>query len=219
MFEGDHRGVVGNPAGHAQRRGVRQVGIPCSAGRSWVSISTGRRPVLRCTRALISTTNPEHAASSSAKVAYCPSRFVSVGTMSALASLTAFSTPPLDAGRRVTRQYRDAVVAPEGDGRAVADRDPGDVSGGDGLLVVGEQVGRCAAQDAEDPVQSREDTGCGPIPHGDDDPVSAPRQPRHQSTTLRPTTIGPSPKSYCSHSPGSVTTVGAPVYCPVAIEI
>jgi hypothetical protein len=47
---------------------------------------------------LISTTNAEHAVSSSAKVAYCGSRFVSVGTMSALASLTAFSTPPLDAG-------------------------------------------------------------------------------------------------------------------------
>jgi hypothetical protein len=33
--------------------------------------------VLRCTRALISVTNAEHAASTSAKVAYCASRFVS----------------------------------------------------------------------------------------------------------------------------------------------
>jgi hypothetical protein len=37
----------------------------------------------------------------------------------------------------LTRQHRDAVVAPECDGRAVADRDPGDVSGGDGFFVVG----------------------------------------------------------------------------------
>jgi hypothetical protein len=47
---------------------------------------------------LISVTNCEHAVSTSVKVAYWASGFVSVGTMSALASLTAFSTPPLEAG-------------------------------------------------------------------------------------------------------------------------
>ena len=58
----------------------------------------GTRRVVRCTRALISVMNAIQAASTSAKVAYCGSRFVLVGTMSALASLTAFSTPPFDAG-------------------------------------------------------------------------------------------------------------------------
>jgi hypothetical protein len=46
----------------------------------------------------MSVTNSAHAVSTCAKVAYWGSRFVSVGTMSALASLTAFSTPPLEAG-------------------------------------------------------------------------------------------------------------------------
>ncbi len=126
--------------------------------------------------------------------------------MSALASLTAFSTPPLDAGSAGWQvSTRDAVVAPEGDGLAVADRDPGDVSGGDGLLVVGEQVGRCAAEDAEDPVQSREDTRRGPIPQAESrsgigtTPTTPP-----EGRPCVPSTIGPSPKSYCSHSPGSV---------------
>jgi hypothetical protein len=47
---------------------------------------------------LISATNAAQAVSTSAKLPYWGSRLVSVGTMSALASLTAFSTPPLQAG-------------------------------------------------------------------------------------------------------------------------
>ena len=54
------------------------------------------------------------------------------------------------------------------------------VTGGDRLLVVGEQVGRGAAQDAEDPVQAGEDTGCGAVTQRDHHPVAAPGQPRHQ---------------------------------------
>ena len=58
------------------------------------------------------------------------------------------------------------------------------MSGGDGLLVVGQQVGRGATEDAEDPVQAGEHTGCSPVPQRDNDPVSAPRQPRHQKDNL-----------------------------------
>ncbi len=42
--------------------------------------------------------NPAQAASSSANEAYWSRRLVSFGTRSALASFTAFSTPPLAAG-------------------------------------------------------------------------------------------------------------------------
>lgn len=42
--------------------------------------------------------NAWQAASSSANVAYSGSKFVSFGTMSAVASFTDDSTPPLDAG-------------------------------------------------------------------------------------------------------------------------
>ena len=149
---------------------------------------------------------PQHAASTSAKVSYWAQQVRLGGHDVGLGELDGVLHPTF--GCRVggfAGQHRDAVVAAEGDRGAVADRDPGDVSGGDGLLVVGQQVGRGAADDAEDPVQSGEDTGCGPVPQRESRPGigSTPTTPP-DSTTLRPATIGPSAKSYCSHSPGSV---------------
>jgi hypothetical protein len=59
-----------------------------------------------------------------------------------------------------------------------------DVPGGDGLLVIGQQVGRCAPDDAQDPVQPGEHTGGGAVAQRDHHPVAAPRQPRHQQHDL-----------------------------------
>ncbi len=46
--------------------------------------------------------------------------------------------------------------------------------------IFGHQVGRGAAEDAEDAVQAGEHTGCGAVPKRDHHPVAAPRKPRHQ---------------------------------------
>ena len=54
---------------------------------------------------------------------------------------------------------RDAVIAAESDRGAVTHGDPGDVSGRDGLLFVGQQVGRGATRDADDAIQPGEHTG------------------------------------------------------------
>jgi tetrahydromethanopterin S-methyltransferase subunit E len=56
------------------------------------------RRVTLCTRLLTCPQNSAQALSSAAKLPYSARRFVSVGTKSALAILTAFSLPPLLAG-------------------------------------------------------------------------------------------------------------------------
>jgi len=73
-------------------------GTGCSRVRSSASISAGARRVMRCGRALTWAQNASQAASSSAKLAYSPSRFASVGTRSAFAIFTVDSDPPFDAG-------------------------------------------------------------------------------------------------------------------------
>ena len=73
-------------------------GTRCRRKDSSVSIAAGLRLVARCSRALMWVMNSSHAASNSAKELYASRRFVSLGTMSALATFTAFSTPPLEAG-------------------------------------------------------------------------------------------------------------------------
>jgi len=73
-------------------------GTGCNRARSWVSISTGARRVVRCTREFTDSQNAVHAASNSANVAYSARRFASVGTRSALAIFTVDSDPPLEAG-------------------------------------------------------------------------------------------------------------------------
>jgi hypothetical protein len=80
-------------------------GTGCRRGRSCASMSAGTRFALRCTRWLTRAMNAAHAASRSAKQAYSSARLVSVGTMSAFASLTVFSTPPLDAGSRTSQVW------------------------------------------------------------------------------------------------------------------
>lgn len=150
-----------------------------------MSISIGRRPVARCTRALMSAVKPAHADSTSADEAYWGSRLVSVGTMSALARLTGVLHPTFGSRvGRLTGQHRDAVIPAEGHRGAVADRDPGDMSDCHGLFVVGQQVGRGAPDDPEDAVQAGEHAGGGAVPQSHDDAVAAPRQPRHQQHDL-----------------------------------
>lgn len=73
-------------------------GIRCNALVSSASMWSGRRRVTRCSREFTMAMNPAQAASSSANEAYWSRRLVSFGTRSALASFTAFSTPPLAAG-------------------------------------------------------------------------------------------------------------------------
>ncbi|MHD0301061.1 hypothetical protein [Rhodococcus qingshengii] len=68
----------------------------------------------------------------------------------------------------------------EGDELSVADRDPGDVLGRDGLLVVGQHVGRHPTQPAEGLVQRGEHGRHGLIAQRDHDPEPRPRQPRHE---------------------------------------
>ena len=61
-------------------------------------MTDGLRLVARCSRLLTSSMNASHAASISANESYSARRLVSLGTMSALASFTEDSAPPLDAG-------------------------------------------------------------------------------------------------------------------------
>lgn len=57
---------------------------------------------------------------------------------------------------------------------------------GDGLLVVGQDVGRCPAQDAEAPVQGRKYARRGPVPQRDHDAEAGERQPGHEQDGLHP---------------------------------
>ena len=73
-------------------------GSGCNRACSSASIATGGRRVTRCVRAFTISPNASQAASSSAKQEYSSSRFVSLGTKSALASFTVDSDPPFEAG-------------------------------------------------------------------------------------------------------------------------
>ena len=68
VFEGDHRGVLRNGAGQAERDRVGGVRDPVQPGASSASIAAGLRRVTRCSRLLTSSMNTTQAASSSAKV-------------------------------------------------------------------------------------------------------------------------------------------------------
>ena len=63
-----------------------------------MSRSTGAALVSRCGRALTRSHHCTQASTRSMKLPYAGSRFASVGTRSALATLTVCSTPPLDCG-------------------------------------------------------------------------------------------------------------------------
>ena len=187
MFEGDHRSVVGDPPGHSQRGGVRQVGHRVQCG-AFLGEHLNRTPTRRAVHASIDLGDELRACG------------FDVGERGVLGQQVRLGGHDVGFGELdrvlhatfggrvggLTGQHRDAVIAPEGDRCPVADRDPGNVSGGHGLLVVGEQVGQGATEDAEDPVQPGEDTGCGAVAQRDHHPVSAPRQPRHQQHDAAP---------------------------------
>jgi hypothetical protein len=84
-------------------------------------------------------------------------------------------------GRRVGGQARrdgQPVVPGERHGTGVADRDPGHVPGGDGLLVVGQQVSRAPADPAQGDVDRGEHRGLGLIQQRQYDPEPRPGQPQ-----------------------------------------
>jgi hypothetical protein len=187
MLEGDHRGVVGDPACHTQCRGVRQIGhrVQCRA----FLVEHLDRTATRCAvHAGIDLGDECRTCGFDLAEAAVLAEQVRLGGHDVgLGEFDGVLHPTL--GGRVgglARQHRDTVIAAEGDRCAVADRDSGDVSGGDGLLVVGQQIGRRATEAAEDPVQSGEDTGSGAVVQRNHHPVSAPRQPRHQQHHLAP---------------------------------
>ena len=68
----------------------------------------------------------------------------------------------------------------------VAHRDPGDVAIGHRLLVVGQHVGRCSADDAKGAVQSGDDRAHGAIGQREDDPEAAPGQPGAEQDDAHP---------------------------------
>jgi hypothetical protein len=98
VFEGDHRGVLRNGAGQPERDRGSGIRDPVQPRGFLGGRGRGLRRVARCSRLFTSSMNAWQAASSSAKVPYWVRRLVSVGTMSALASFTDASNPPLAAG-------------------------------------------------------------------------------------------------------------------------
>ena len=106
--------------------------------------------------------------------------------------------------RGLAGQHRHPVVPGEVQGLLVPDRDPGNMGGGDGLLVVRQHISRRPAEDPEAPVQGREDARRRPVPSG----ITIRKRENASQATNRivftPPIRGPSPKSYCSHMPGSV---------------
>lgn len=74
--------------------------------------------------------------------------------------------------RRLTGVDHEAVVPGERDGLRVADRHPGDVLDRDGLLVVGQHVGRGPAEAPQRDIERSKHAGCGPVPQRQDDPES-----------------------------------------------
>ena len=88
--------------------------------------------------------------------------------------------------RRLAGQHRHPVMAGEVDRLLVADRDPGNMGHRYGLLVIGQDVGRGAAQNTEAAVQCGEHARRRPVPQRDDDPEAGPRQPGHEQNGLLP---------------------------------
>jgi hypothetical protein len=138
MLEGDHRGVVGNPTCHAQGCGVRQIGDCVQRGAFLVEHLDGSA-TRSAVHAGIDLDVERRARCLDLGEGVVLGEQVRLGGHDVgLGELDGVLHPTLGCRvRGLTRQHRDAVVPPEGDGLAVADRDPGDVSGGDGLLVVG----------------------------------------------------------------------------------
>lgn len=86
--------------------------------------------------------------------------------------------------RRLAGEHRDAVVTGEVHRRDVAHRDAGDVGHGDGFLVIGQDIGRGATDDAERAIQRRVNTRRRAITHHDHDPEPRPRQPGNEENGL-----------------------------------
>jgi hypothetical protein len=83
-------------------------------------------------------------------------------------------------GLRVGRHAgadRQPVVPPRGHDVGVAHRHPRDVLDGDGLLVVGQRVGRHPAQPPQRGVQAAQHAGQRPVRRRQHDPEPRPRQP------------------------------------------
>ena len=84
-------------------------------------------------------------------------------------------------GLRVGRHAgpdRQPVVPTGGHDVGVADRHPRHVLHGDGLLVVGQRVGRHPAEPPQRGVQAAKHAGQRPVPRGQHHPEPRPRQPR-----------------------------------------
>ncbi len=106
--------------------------------------------------------------------------------------------------RGLTGQHRDPVMRGERHRLRVADRDPRDMHRGDRLLVVGEDVG---APPTARNVRSNAANTLGRVLSriGITTRNRLNASQATNSTVFTPPTTGPSPKSYCNHSPGSVT--------------
>ena len=87
----------------------------------------------------------------------------------------------------------------------VADRDPGDMLDGHGLLVVGQQVGRDPAEAAQRDVDRGQHRGLGLVQQRQHHPEPGPGQPQAEQDRGRPADPRAVPKSYWAHMPGSGT--------------
>ena len=98
-----------------------------------------------------------------------------------MAILTVASEPPFVL--RVvgmTGGQLEAIVDGEAGDMGIADRDPGNVAGGDGALVVGEPVGGDAAEIAHGPIKAAKERWQFAVPGGDDHPETGPGQLRRR---------------------------------------
>ena len=104
---------------------------------------------------------------------------------------------------RHARADRHPVVPADLDHFRMPHRDPGDVLGGHGLLVVGQRIGRHPAEPAQRRIQAADHRRQRLVQDRQHHPEPRPGQPR--APQLRPPARDPrpSPQSHCSHSPGS----------------
>jgi len=90
--------------------------------------------------------------------------------------------------RRLTRQHRHAAVPGKIDRLEVPHRNNGDMRHGECFLLVPQDIGRCAANDPQRPIQRREHRWRCPVTQhdddDDDDAKSRPRQARHEQHCL-----------------------------------
>jgi hypothetical protein len=120
-------------------------------------------------------------------------------------------------GLRVGRHAgadRQPVVPPRRHGVGVADRHPGDVLDGDGLLVIRMRVGRHPP--SRRGVASRQPSTLGRVRSqaGRTTRYRDQASHAHHSHTCRRSTRGPVPQSSCSHKPGSGTQGRNTRRCP-----